>query len=420
MFQSSRYGTWTRFLVSWMAARVVSKAQQAMGRSVVAAKNYLSYPLAKSQSVKSLAKTKPEEALSEDEMMYERLMAMIFEEVLDFQTYGREVAFKANEDPGAPKPPSKFEFRGPELGGRMSGELLELIGRVLWRWVKGLKQKGFKFDYIASIPNAGDPLADALSRAAADEGVVLNRVWLVKQSTGKRRRIAGVRPGSWNKGARVLLIDDVISHGGSKIEAIRVLRAAGLVPAGLLLVVNREQGGVEELLRMGVQTHAMYRWGALRHRYRFLGLMSHDQCERETDYLRRDREYWLPRRGLLPDDIPKSDFDVVTVSRAMMVHNGCDGGCLACSDCWDDARAVVAALWNHGRLKVSLGAQDPWPRGDWNMWSGQLADDNADVVLAVSQLPRGRGESRLELAKVAVASLRQYSRLTDDRERQTA
>jgi orotate phosphoribosyltransferase len=402
----------------WVAARLVSMARDEMRRVKAAIKSIGRYPVKHQTSVAE--ERGVADVLTDDELMYDRLVAGIFREVLDFVASGQEVAFKANEDLNAPKPPSKFEFRGPELGGRMSQELLDLIGQVLWRWVKGLQDKGLKFDFVAGIPNAGDPIADAVVRAAAAEGVQLQRLWLIKQSHGKRRRITEVKPGNWRRGSQVLLIDDVISHGGSKAEAIRVLRAVELVPVALLLVVNRDQGGVQELLRMGVKTHSVFRWEVLRHRYRFLGWMSQEQCQREEDYLQRDREYWQMRRSVLPEDISRADFDVVTVGRAVMIRKGHDGGCLACDDCWEDARAVVVALWNRGRLRHPLSANDPWPRSDLSIWSDQLADDDPDVILVAGHLLERSGESKLEIAKVGVASLLQYGRLAGDHERQTA
>ncbi len=48
-------------------------------------------------------------------------------------------------------------------------------------------------------------------------------------------------------GLRVLIIDDLITKAGSKVEAIAVLRAAGLEVSGVVVLVDREQGGVAQL-----------------------------------------------------------------------------------------------------------------------------------------------------------------------------
>jgi orotate phosphoribosyltransferase len=46
---------------------------------------------------------------------------------------------------------------------------------------------------------------------------------------------------------RALIIDDVITDGGAKREAIELIRAAGATPAGVLIALDREEKGKGEL-----------------------------------------------------------------------------------------------------------------------------------------------------------------------------
>ena len=46
---------------------------------------------------------------------------------------------------------------------------------------------------------------------------------------------------------RALIIDDVISDGASKREAIEIIRAAGATPAGVLIALDRQERGQGEL-----------------------------------------------------------------------------------------------------------------------------------------------------------------------------
>lgn len=59
------------------------------------------------------------------------------------------------------------------------------------------------------------------------------------------------------KGDRVLFFDDVISEGLSKIEGIKPLQELGADVKDFLVVVNREQGGKENLEKMGFRVHAL-------------------------------------------------------------------------------------------------------------------------------------------------------------------
>ena len=46
---------------------------------------------------------------------------------------------------------------------------------------------------------------------------------------------------------RVLVVDDVITEGAAKREAIAIIRAAGAVPAGVLIALDRQERGQGEL-----------------------------------------------------------------------------------------------------------------------------------------------------------------------------
>jgi orotate phosphoribosyltransferase len=46
---------------------------------------------------------------------------------------------------------------------------------------------------------------------------------------------------------RVLIVDDVITDGASKREAIEIIRGAGATPAGVLIALDREERGAAEL-----------------------------------------------------------------------------------------------------------------------------------------------------------------------------
>jgi orotate phosphoribosyltransferase len=55
----------------------------------------------------------------------------------------------------------------------------------------------------------------------------------------------------------VVLIDDIITDGASKFEAIDVLEGAGLVVKDLVILIDREQGGRELLASKGYTLHSI-------------------------------------------------------------------------------------------------------------------------------------------------------------------
>jgi len=59
------------------------------------------------------------------------------------------------------------------------------------------------------------------------------------------------------KGESVLFFDDVVSEGSSKLEGIRPLQDLGAHIKTIVVVVDREQGGKENLERHGLKVHAL-------------------------------------------------------------------------------------------------------------------------------------------------------------------
>ncbi len=70
---------------------------------------------------------------------------------------------------------------------------------------------------------------------------------------GTRKRIEGL----YRAGERVVVIDDIITDGASKFEAIGPLEEAGLVVRDLVILIDREQGGRELLAARGYTLHSV-------------------------------------------------------------------------------------------------------------------------------------------------------------------
>ena len=108
-----------------------------------------------------------------------------------------------------------------------------------------------RFSRYAGIPMAATPLTAVLSH--------LTRVPMITPREEKSHGAAGTINGVFTPGETVLAIDDVVSHAESKLEAIRVLEATGLIVRDVAVLVDREQGGPEQLAAAGYQLHAAVR-----------------------------------------------------------------------------------------------------------------------------------------------------------------
>lgn len=109
---------------------------------------------------------------------------------------------------------------------------------------------GLEFDRIAGIPLAGLPIGTALS-LEMDRPLVYPRPDVKEHGT--RRSVEGL----YRAGETILVVDDLISTGGAKIEAIRQLEAEGLRVKDVLVTIDRQQGGREELAAAGYSLHSL-------------------------------------------------------------------------------------------------------------------------------------------------------------------
>jgi orotate phosphoribosyltransferase len=72
---------------------------------------------------------------------------------------------------------------------------------------------------------------------------------------GTRNRLEG----AFSAGERVVLIEDVVTSGGAAADAVRAVRQAGLECRTAICVIDREEGGVDTLARLGVRLHPLFR-----------------------------------------------------------------------------------------------------------------------------------------------------------------
>ena len=107
-----------------------------------------------------------------------------------------------------------------------------------------------RFDRIAAIPYGGLPIGQAVSLAAGKPLIYPRRE---AKDYGTKKLIEG----KFEMGETVVVLDDLVTTGGSKLEALAPLADAGLVVRDVVVVVDREQGGARQLAERGLCLHAV-------------------------------------------------------------------------------------------------------------------------------------------------------------------
>ena len=156
-------------------------------------------------------------------------------------------------------------------------EVLQQVGALMA--VEVLRCGG---ERVGGIPYAGLPLAVAASLAGRVPLVYPRRE---EKGYGTRKRIEG----QFKPGERVVLIDDIITDGASKLEAIQPLEEAGLVVKDLVILIDREQGGRELLAARGYALHSVLTISQCFDEGEAAGLAPADRVRRSREFLKATR-----------------------------------------------------------------------------------------------------------------------------------
>lgn len=116
---------------------------------------------------------------------------------------------------------------------------------------------GLTFDRLAAIPYAALPIGAVVAQAA---GCPLIYPRKESKPYGRGRAIEG----HWESGETVVVLDDLITTGGSKLQAIAPLEEAGLRVWDVVVLIDREQGGADELAAQGYRLHSVLKLSELR------------------------------------------------------------------------------------------------------------------------------------------------------------
>lgn len=105
-------------------------------------------------------------------------------------------------------------------------------------------------DAVGGLTLGADPVSYAIAYASQLAGMPIRAFTVRKQAKehGTGQRIEG----PFRSGDRVVIVEDVITTGGSALAAIEVVRAAGADIVGVLAVVDREEGGSDAIHASGV------------------------------------------------------------------------------------------------------------------------------------------------------------------------
>jgi orotate phosphoribosyltransferase len=165
----------------------------------------------------------------------------------------RELSYEEREVTLASGRKSNFYFDGKQTCLHARGGLL--VGKAFWAEVKHFPGP---IHGVGGLTLGADPIATATSIAAALEGQGVHAFIIRKEPKGHGT-------GQWLEGrknlpsgSRVVIVEDVTTTGGSSMKAVERARQEGLEVAGIVTLVDREEGARENIEGEGLLLRSVF------------------------------------------------------------------------------------------------------------------------------------------------------------------
>lgn len=138
-------------------------------------------------------------------------------------------------------------------------------------------------DRIAGVPYAALPIGTAVALGSGKPMIYPRKE---VKSYGLQQGIEGL----WNAGDEVVVIEDLVTSGGSTLSTVERLRAAGLMVNHAIVLIDREQGGVQNLAQHGVTVHGVFTMSAMLDSLLRQDAITQDQAENVRRFVKESSD----------------------------------------------------------------------------------------------------------------------------------
>ena len=120
----------------------------------------------------------------------------------------------------------------------MSPEGLATIGPLA---LATIRERGWQVDAVGGLTLGADPISYAIAVASVASPPLVRAFTVRKEA--KQHGTGRLIEGPMNEGDRVVVVEDVITTGGSALRAAEAIQRAGATISGIIALVDREEGG---------------------------------------------------------------------------------------------------------------------------------------------------------------------------------
>lgn len=136
-------------------------------------------------------------------------------------------------------------------------EAMPLLGGLFFERIKAVERRdGQPIEGVGGLTLGADPIAYAVAYHSALEGAPIQAFSVRKEPKGHgaQKWVEGFE----QPGARVAIVEDVVTTGASTLRAIEGALNAGFRIQAVLALVDRQEGGLEELRKKGYELESIY------------------------------------------------------------------------------------------------------------------------------------------------------------------
>lgn len=133
-----------------------------------------------------------------------------------------------------------------------------LVGRLVFETIRS---HGWNASAVGGLTLGADPVATAVAIASFEAGAPMHAFIVRKEAKahGTAQKIEGMPA----EGSRVVVVEDVVTSGGSALIAHDACVASGLTTVGVVAIVDREEGGREAIEARGLPLVSLFTARAL-------------------------------------------------------------------------------------------------------------------------------------------------------------
>ena len=135
----------------------------------------------------------------------------------------------------------------------LNSEGMYLIGNLLYDLMKS--KRSWKAKGVGGLTLGADAISNAIAHTFYLKGEQMES-FVVRKEPKKHGTMLWLE-GNVGKGDKVIIIEDVVTTGGSTIKAIDRAKKCGLKVLGVIVLIDRQEGGKEKIQAKGVKVETL-------------------------------------------------------------------------------------------------------------------------------------------------------------------